>query len=61
MGIEIDFSLPAERVVRAQNQIIERRGAPGTILAAHGPEYVSGTLREWAENRGITLAYIQPG
>lgn len=27
-GIEIDFSLPAERVVRALNQIIEWRGAP---------------------------------
>lgn len=61
LGIEIDFSLPAERVVRPLNQIIEWRGAPGTILAVHGPEYVSGTHREWAENRGITLAYIQPG
>ena len=29
LGIEIDFSLPAERVVRALNQ--EWRGAPGTI------------------------------
>ena len=27
----------------------------------YGPEYISGTLMEWAENRGITLAYIQPG
>ena len=31
LGIEIDFSLPAERVVRALNQIIEWRGAPETI------------------------------
>lgn len=60
LGIEIDFSLPAERVVRALSQIIEWRGAPGTIRVDNGPEYVSGTLMEWAENRGIALAYIQP-
>jgi len=60
LGIEIDFSLPAERVVRALNQIIEWRGAPGTICFDKGPEYISGTLMEWAENKGITLSYIQP-
>jgi hypothetical protein len=26
LGIEVDFSLPAERVVRSLNQIIEWRG-----------------------------------
>ena len=61
LGIEIDFSLPAERVVRALNQIIEWRGAPEKIRVDNGPEYVSGTLMEWAEDRGIALAYIQPG
>ena len=61
LGIEIDFSLPAERVVRALNQIIEWRGAPRTIRVDNGLEYISGTLMEWAENRGITLSYIQPG
>ncbi|AGI69481.1 putative IS3-family transposase [Octadecabacter antarcticus 307] len=29
--IEVDFSLPAERVVRSLNQIIEWRGKPQTI------------------------------
>ncbi len=31
LGIEVDFSLPAERVVRALNQIIEWRGKPIAI------------------------------
>ena len=61
LGIEVDFSLPAVRVVRSLNQIIEWRGAPKTIRVDNGPEYISGALREWAENRGITLAHIQPG
>ena len=61
LGIEVDFSLPAERLVRSLNQIIEWRGVPKTITVDNGPEYISGTLMEWAENRGITLAHIQPG
>jgi len=61
LGIEIDFSLPAERVVRALNQIIEWRGTPKTIRVDNGPEYVSGALMEWAEHKGIALTHIQPG
>ncbi len=61
LGIEIDFSLPAERVVRALNQIIEWRGAPKAIRVDNGPEYIIATLMEWAEGKGIALAPIQPG
>lgn len=31
LGIEVDFSLPSERVIRALTQIIERRGKPMAI------------------------------
>jgi putative transposase len=31
LGIEVDFSLPAERVIRSLNRIIEWRGRPGVI------------------------------
>lgn len=61
LGIEVDFPLPAERVVRSLNQIIEWRGKPRTIRVDNGPEYVSGKLMEWAEKRGVRLEYIQPG
>jgi len=60
-GIEVDFSLPAERVVRVLNQIIEWRGKPGAIRVDNGPEYISGTLMKWAETHGIGLQHIQPG
>ena len=59
--IEVDFSLPAERVVRSLNQIIEWRGKPQTIRVDNGPEYISGTLMEWAEKQGVRLEHIQPG
>lgn len=61
LGIEVDFSLPAERVIRSLNQIIEWRGKPMAIRVDNGPEYVSGKLMEWAEKRGIALSHIQPG
>ena len=59
--IEVDFSLPAERVVRSLNQIIEWRGKPKAIRVDSGPEYVSGKLMEWAEKQGVRLEYSQPG
>ena len=61
LGIEVDFSLPALRVIRSLQQIIQLRGKPGRIRVDNGPEYTSGTLVEWAEKRGIEIQYIQPG
>lgn len=61
LGIEVDVSLPSERVVRSLDQIIEWRGKPTNIRCDNGPEYISRTLQKWAENRGINLAFIQPG
>lgn len=61
LTIEVDFSLPAERVIRVLNQIIEWRGKPKVIRCDNGPEYISGALMEWADNRAIEIAHIQPG
>jgi putative transposase len=61
LGIEVDFSLPAERVTRTLDRIVEWRGCPGAIRIDNGPEYVSESLRQWASDRGIVLQYIQPG
>ena len=59
--IEVDFLLPAERVVRSLNQIIEWRGQPQAIRVDDGPKYISGTLMTLADKRNICLKYIQPG
>ena len=61
LGIEVDFSLPAERVIRSLNNIIEWRGKPKTIRVDNGPEYISQALSDWAEENGVALAHIQPG
>lgn len=61
LGIEVDFSLPAQRVIRVLEQIMQWRGKPQVIRCDNGPEYVSATLQNWASAKGIRLEYIQPG
>jgi putative transposase len=49
LGMEIDFSLPSERVIRALKQIIEWRGRPLVIRCDNGPENISGDIQNWAK------------
>ena len=58
--IEVDFSLPAERVVRELKQTIGWRGKPRAIRVDNSLECNSGTLQNWAEDAGIARMYIQP-
>jgi len=61
LGIDVDFSLPSARVIRALEHIIEWRGKPDAIRCDNGPEYISNILRDWTQDQQITLLYIQPG
>lgn len=61
LAIEVDLSLPASRVIRTLDQIIEWRGQPEKIRCDNGPEYISHLLANWAARRQITLEFIQPG
>jgi putative transposase len=61
LGMEVDFSLPAERVIRTLSQIIEWRGKPQSIRCDNGPENISGTLKAWALQNHIRIEHIQPG
>lgn len=61
LGIEVDLSLPAERVIRTLDRLIEWRGKPRQIRCDNGPEYISGLLVAWAAKNDILLEFIQPG
>ena len=61
LAIEIDFSLPSERVIRALRQLILWRGKPAAIRCDNGPEYVSQAMLDWADEAGIRIEFIQPG
>ena len=42
LGIEVDFSMPAKRVVRSLDQIIAWRGKRAVMRVGNDPELVSG-------------------
>ena len=61
MAIEIDTSLPAERVIRVLEQVLSWRGQPQALRLDNGPELMADRFMTWCAERGIELRYIQPG
>ncbi len=61
LWIEVDTSLPALRVIRVLEQLQQSRGLPEMIRVDNGPEFISHRLDAWCKERGVVLAYIQPG
>ncbi len=61
LAIEVDSSLPAERVVRVLEQIKAERSLPVQLRVDNGPELISARLTDWCEQHHIQLVYIQPG
>lgn len=61
LGVEIDFSLPAARVVQVLTRLVECHGRPAQLRTDNGPEFISARLTEWCEANAIALHWIQPG
>ncbi len=61
LAIEIDHSLPSERVVRVLDQVAEDRGYPKKLRSDNGPELIAATLERWAARHGVQQTPIQPG
>ena len=61
VAIEIDFSLPALRVVRVLDRVIAERGTPDLIVIDNGTEFAGKVLDAWAYANGIKLHFIRPG
>lgn len=61
LGINIDVSLPAQRVIRSLDNIALARGYPVRIRLDNGPEFVAFVLAKWAKEHDVMLDFIQPG
>jgi putative transposase len=61
LAIEVDTSLPSQRVTRVLNQLVAWSGAPKQITVDNGPEFAGQALDVWAYAHGVTLDFIEPG
>lgn len=61
LAIEVDLNLPAQRIIRVLDRVATWRGYPQKLRLDNGPELISVSLAEWAEQHGITLEFIKPG
>lgn len=60
LRIEVDISLPSQRIIRALGELVEL-GEPRCLRLDNGPEFISAALGQWAKQHGIELVHIQPG
>lgn len=61
LAIDVDFSLPALRVIRSLEQVIEWRGKPAALRCDNGKEFCGRAMLTWAHERGVKLFLIKPG
>jgi putative transposase len=61
LSIEVDTSLPGQRVTRVLDQLVATYGAPKQITIDNGPEFAGRLLDAWAYAHGVTLDFIEPG
>lgn len=55
LAIEIDLNIPAQRVVRVLDRIVEKRGYPLKMRMDNGPELISLALAQWAEEHVVMM------
>jgi putative transposase len=61
LAIDVDQGIKGEQVVKAMIRIATSRGAPRTILADNGTEFISKALDRWAYENAVTLDFSRPG
>jgi len=61
VAIEVDTSLPAERVIRVLEQVVVWHGKPKALRLDNGPEFIAERFMPWCAERTIEVRHIQPG
>jgi putative transposase len=61
LAIEVDTSLPGERVARVLDRLIKSGRKPEVIVVDNGPEFAGKVLDTWAVRNKVQLRFIDPG
>ena len=59
--IEVDTSLPGQRVANVLDRLATTRGLPKMLVTDNGPEFTGQALSQWAFENGVELHFIRPG
>jgi putative transposase len=59
--IEVDTSLPGQRVVRVLEELKRRGRKPEAIVIDNGTEFTSQVVDQWAYENQVQLHFITPG
>ena len=61
LAIEIDTSVPSQRLVRVFQQLKAERGLPDVLRTDNGPEFLGEVFTDWCRANGVMIDYIEPG
>jgi putative transposase len=61
LAIEVDASLPGQRVAAVLARLVAERGQPDELVLDNGPELTGRAVDQWAYERGVRLHFIAPG
>jgi putative transposase len=61
LALIVDTSIGGQRVVRALDALIARRGRPAMIVSDNGTELTSRAVLDWTNRTGVEWHYIAPG
>src|SRR5205814_7598366 len=61
LALVADTSISGRLVARELDNVVRRRGQPGTIVSDNGTELTSNAILSWADATGIGWHYIAPG
>jgi putative transposase len=61
LAIRLGRSFTGRRVRSVLEELVAIHGAPRFLRSDNGPQFIARTLKRFAANHAMTLAYIEPG
>ena len=61
LAIEVAGSIQSNRVIEVLSRLISERGVPRALRSDNGPEFISNSIKKWAAQLELPLAFTEPG